>query len=255
MNDKGSYEYPAWCQMETALDSYEQDRAAYLVNEANKLGADGRARLERFTGAADSLLEGVQELMGVDGISTLKELAGMSEFQRSKHFELLHEHICIKFGWESLKMLSVSRSRFLDLMLLLKDRRPCYRSRAFLKRVARCYLFGFDGECVILCRSVLDREFDDAVIGDDQLSEWWKWYVTTPQGIRSKDKRPPYGVLWARIAAAEFAGLISPEDRNEADSVRDRGNDAVHKKPDSGDAWEAIRQTVQVVDALEKSRV
>jgi len=41
MNDRGSYEYSAWCQMETALDSYEQDRAAYLECKATTVRSGG----------------------------------------------------------------------------------------------------------------------------------------------------------------------------------------------------------------------
>lgn len=249
-----SYEYPAWCQMETALDSYEQARAAYLAREANKLGPDGCTRLDRFNKAADSLVAGVQELAGVDCISSLAELVGPGDFQQGKRFELLDEHVCIRFGWEAMGMLSTARERFHDLLSLLKDRRPCDSARAFLQRVARCYLFGFDAESVVMCRAVLDREFGDAVVDDDQVSDWWKWYATTPEGAKYKGKRPPYGQLWAKIHAACYARMISEADRDAADGVRKRGNDAVHKKPDTGEAMEVIQQTLQVLDGLEKAR-
>ena len=254
MNDKGSYEYPAWCQMETALDSYEQDRAAYLEREADALGPDGRQQLSRFNEGADALVEGVQSLTGVDGIARLAELAGADAFQQGKPFELLDEHVCIKFGWEAMGMLSSARTSFLDLLLLLKDRRPCDRAKAFLQRVARCYLFGFDAECVVMCRAVLDREFAETVVDDDQVSEWWKWYATTDEGRKYKGKRPPYGQFWAKIQAAWYAKMIGDEDRDAADAVRKRGNDAVHKRPDSGEAMKVVRQTVQVLDALDSAR-
>ena len=99
---------------------------------------------------------------------------------------------------------------------------------------------------------MLDREFDEAVVDDDQVSEWWKWYATTPEGEKYRGKKPPYGQLWAKIHAASYAGMISNADREAADAVRRRGNDAVHKWPDTGEAIEAVRQTVQVLDALEK---
>lgn len=254
MSNKGNYEYPAWCQMETALDCYEQDRTAYLEDEAMKLVADGQKRLVGFTKAADSLVEGVQELAGVDGISCLKELVASDDFEQSKPFALLDEHVCIKFGWEAMRMLSTARARFLDLLCLLKDRQPCDTAKAFLQRVARCYLFGFDAECVVMCRAVLDRAFGDAVIADDQISEWWKSYATTLEGVKYKGKRPPYGQLWANIHAACYARMITEADRDAADAVRKRGNDAVHKKPDSGEALECVRQTVQVLDALTQTR-
>lgn len=254
MSDKGSYKYPAWCLMETELDSYEQARTAYWEREAGRLDPGGKEQLDRFNEAADSLVEGVQDLAGVDGISCLAELAGLGGFQQGKTFELLDEHICIKFGWEAMEMLSIARARFRDMILLLKDRQPCDRAKAFLQRVARCYLFGFDAECVVMCRAVLDREFDETVVDDDQVSDWWKWYATTSEGKRYKGKKPPYGQLWAKIHAAGYARMISDADRKAADAVRKRGNDAVHKRPDIGESLEVVRQTVQVLDALEKTR-
>jgi hypothetical protein len=169
-----------------------------------------------------------------------------------KPFELLDEHMCITFGWEVMRLLSTARERFLDLLLLLKNRQPCDRAKTFLQRVARCYLFGFDTECVVMCRAVLDREFGELVVDDDQVSEWWNSYATTPEGKRHRGKRPPYRELWAKIKAAEYAKMIGQDDRMAADAVRDRGNKAVHEKPDTGDALEVVRQTVQVLDALAK---
>jgi len=250
MSAKGSYEYPAWCQMETSLDCYQQDRQAYLDREASKLGPDGKQQLGRFNEAADSLVKGVQNLAGLNGVACPTELVKSGDFQREKPFELLDEHVCITFGWEALTILSDARERFLHLLLLLKDRQPCDRAMAFLQRVARCYLFGFDNECVVMCRAVLDQEFGEQIIDDDQVSEWWKWYATTPEGGKYRGKKPPYGSLWARIPAAKHAGIIEEGDRDAADAVRNRGNDAVHKKPDTGEALETVRQTVQVLDAL-----
>ncbi|MGF1633057.1 MAG: DUF4145 domain-containing protein [Phycisphaerae bacterium] len=240
--------------METALDFYEQDRAAYLEREADALGPDGRQQLSRFNESADALMKGVQSLTGVDGIACLAELAGADAFQQGKPFKLLDENVCVKFGWEAMGMLSSARSRFLDLLQLLKDRRPGDRAKAFLQRVARCYLFGFDAECVVMCRAVLDREFAESVTDDDQVSAWWKSYETTMEGRKYKGRRPPYGQFWARIEAAQHADMISAEDRDAADAVRKRGNDAVHDRPATGQALEVVRQTVQVLDALERGR-
>lgn len=254
MSYKGNYEYPAWCQMETALDSYEQDRQAYLEREASRLGPSGQEQSDRINKAADSLVKGVVDLAGVECISCLAELAGSGEFQRGKPIELLDEHVCITFAWEALGMLSTARERFLDLLLLLRDRHPCDRAKAFLQRVGRCYLIGFDTECVVMCRAVLDREFDEAVVDDDQVSDWWKWYATTTEGEKYRGKKPPYGQLWAKIHAAFYARMISHADREAADAVRKRGNDAVHNRPDTGEALEVVRQTVLVLDSLEKAR-
>jgi len=239
--------------METALDIYKQDRTEYLEREASGLGPKGSEQLEMFNKAADSLVKGVQNLTGVEGISRLVKLAVSGDFPQGKTFELLEEHVCITFGWEALGMLSTARARFFELLWLLKNRQPCDRAKAFLQRVARCYLFGFDAECVVMCRAVLDGEFGK-VIDDNQVSDWWKWYATTPEGTKYRGKRPADGQLWAKIHAAYHARMINEAERDAANAVRNRGNAAVHERPDSGEAMEVVRQTVQVLDALEKNR-
>jgi len=248
MNDKGSYKYPAWCQMENTLDLYEQDRTAYLKREARRLGPSGEEQLCGFNQAAEMLVQGVQDLAGVDGIACLAELARSGDFERGKPYELLDEHICIRFGWEAMGMLSSVRARFVDLLLLLKDRQPCDRARSFLQRVARCYLFGFDAECVVMCRAVLDREFEAEIPGDD-VESWWAWYKTTSRGEKHRRKNAQHN-LWGRIHTARFTQRLTEEEFDAADAVRDCGNGAVHKRPVSGEVLETVQQTVQALDAL-----
>jgi hypothetical protein len=250
MRGKGDYEHPAWCKMETALDSYEQDRAKYLKSESSKLGPDGSEKLARFNKAADSLVKGMQDLAGAEGIGSLAELASSIQFEDSKPFELLDEHMCVTCGWEAMAMLSTARDRFLDLLLLLRNRQPCDRARAFLQRVARCYLFGFDAECVVMCRAVLDRDFEAEISGDD-VECWWGWYKSTDN--ERKRKNAPHN-LWGRIQTALFKCRLTQEEFDAADTVRNRGNDAVHKKPAGSDALARVRETVQVLDGLEKTR-
>lgn len=249
-----SYKYPAWIQMETALQCYEEDRQAELKLRADALGPEGMQQLGVFNKAADSLVKGAQELSGVELFERLAELAKAADFQQTPVFDLLDEHVCVVLGKEVMGLLSTANERFYELLMLLKDRKPCDRAKAFLQRVARCYLFGFDSECVVMCRAVLDREFDELVINDDQVSDWWQVYQTTTEGRRYRGRKPPYGKLWAKIRVAEHSGMIDEDARKAADAVRERGNDAVHKTPDKGDAIDAVRQAVHVLDALENAK-
>ena len=116
-----------------------------------------------------------------------------------------------------------------------------------MQRVARCYLFGFDSECVVMCRAVLDREFDAEIPGDDVVT-WWK---TTDRGKKGK---PAPLKLWGRIQTARHSGRLEDKDRDAADKMRDDGNKAVHRKPSSADALDCVRKTVQVLDALERGK-
>ena len=64
MTHRGAYKYPAWCQMGTALDLYEQDREGYLEAEAGKLGPEASKQLKEWNQAADALVNGTQALSG-----------------------------------------------------------------------------------------------------------------------------------------------------------------------------------------------
>ena len=245
MHGYAAYKYPAWCQMEEALDSYEQNRKAYLETEAKKLGPEGEKQVQQFNRTADTLTKGVQALAGVGVFDCLRDtytaLSPVSPL--AKPLDLLDEHVCITFGWEAMGMLSTSRERFWELLLFVKDRNPSLESKAFLQRVARCYLFGFDAECVVMCRAVLDREFDAKISRNDVIT-WWK---TTEKG--KKMKPAPFN-LCGRIQAAFHVHRIDEVEWGAADQVRDDGNDAVHQTPSISNSLDYIRKTVQVLDAL-----
>lgn len=249
-----SYDYPAWCQMETALESYQQAREEFLESEANKLGPDGKRKLRDFNEVADSLIKGVQDLAGADGLGSLLQLGEAASVTTSKPFELLMEHVCITFGWEAMAILSIARGRFMHLLLLLRNRQLSATASAFLQRVAKCYLFGFDAECVIMCRAAMEREFDETVVDDDHVSDWWKWHITTEDGQKCKSQRPPYGKLWAKIEAAKYANIINVQQREDADAVRRDGNEGVHERPADGDALRIIEKTIRVLDALQEPK-
>jgi hypothetical protein len=241
----GAYRYPAWCQMEEALDSYEQERNEHLVSESRNLGPEGERRVQQFNSAADTLVKGVQALSGVGVVDCLRDTytALSPDSPLAQPLQLLDEHICIVFGWEAMGMLSTARERFWELLVFVKDRKPSTKAKAFLHRVARCYLFGFDAECVVMCRAVLDREFDAKVSCNDVIT-WWK---TTKKG--KKGKPAPFN-LWGRIRAALHVRRIDKDNRNAADKVRKDGNKAVHQKPSLSNSLDYIRKTVQVLDAL-----
>ena len=201
--------------MEEALDSYQQARQECLENEATNLGSDGRHKLHEFNSAADLLITGAQELTGPDIISTLKA----AHSSHPKAFELLDEHVCITFGWEAMGMLSVARSRFLELLLLLKERELTNPAKAFLQRVARCYVFGFDAECVVMCRAVLDRVFETEVSGDD-VENWWTSDKMASESKKNRRQQAPHN-LWGRIQTARYTRRLTELEREAADSIRE----------------------------------
>lgn len=249
MRDKGHYEHPAWCKMEGALEDYTQDRNKYLGEKASVLGPEGEAQLKRLNSAADALVKGVQDLAGVDVVDSLRAVLSTRRLndESPDPLDLLDEHVCVVFGGEVIGMLFAARERFWKLLESVKTRKPSPRAKAFLERVARCYLFGFDGECLVMCRAVLDREFE-ARIDDGEVLAWWK----TTKGGR-EGKKPPLN-LYGRIQAAHCSHRFDTDIKDAADLVRNDGNDAVHKWPSNADALPYIQKTVRVLDALDDTK-
>lgn len=248
MSNRGTYEYPAWCQMETTLDLYQQDRKSYLESEVRKLGPAGEKQVQQFNKAADALIRGVQELAGVDIVACLRDALMLQKPDPPpiQPVVLFDEHVCITLGWEAMGLLSIARERFWELLQLVRDRRPTPCARAFLIRVGRCYLFGFDAECVVMCRAALDRELC-AEIADNDVVTWWK-----ASGTGKAGKPAPLN-LWGRIEAAHHVGRFDEATKDAANRVRNDGNKAVHDAPSISDPLSCIRKTLQVLDALGKS--
>ena len=138
---------------------------------------------------------------------------------------LVWEHLCAHLASESVDKAEDGATRLMDLWGLVIGAKPCSASVQFLRRVSRCYVWGFDTECIILCRSVLDTTFHEL--------------------------RPDLPDLAAKIMDVANAGRISRSVVRAATDVRQVGNKAIHYEPNIGaDALEVIRKTLTVVEAI-----
>ena len=146
---------------------------------------------------------------------------------RSAEQEVVSKHMFIAQARKSLEMCNASIPKLWVLARLAKQATVCEPARRFLGHVSRCYLWGFDTECVILCRSALDAAFREAITDSDCDS------------------------LSKRIVAAEKKGLISGVIRRRAFDMKERGNKTVHYDPDTvRDVLGTIEGTLAVIMAL-----
>ena len=100
--------------------------------------------------------------------------------------------------------------RIFELYELVSRIRPSNSTQSFLARLGRCYIWGFDPECVILCRAVLDTAFRD------QISE-----ETCEKHFGKKRYNQDF-TLDDRIYAAVKDGVIDEETRDLAIQVKVR---------------------------------
>lgn len=152
--------------------------------------------------------------------------------------KLVWERLSINLSWEALERIKKGTRRALDVYLLTLRERPSQAVQQFLARLGRCYIWGFEPECVMLCRSVIDNAFIEAV--DDAMCE------------RHPRKNGRAGFTLAdRIRVAFEETIIDSRTRDIADQIRLRGNHAVHNQPDvTKDVLGTMRDTLRVLQSL-----
>jgi hypothetical protein len=146
---------------------------------------------------------------------------------------LVWERFCIDLAWQSADKMTEGANRIFNLYRLVLSSPPSRPTLDYLLRLSRCYIWGFDPECVILCRSIMDTAFRK--IMSDKLGE---------------ENQFDYD-LKNRIDVAVEKGFIDGKTGRLAHSVRIRGNKAIHYQPDATkDVWNTIRDTISVLEVL-----
>jgi hypothetical protein len=144
-------------------------------------------------------------------------------------------------------MLDGGATRMLHLWACLLEGAPSPKCLAFLRRVSRCYVWGFEPECIIMCRSALEAAFDAEVATDECIG------VLGDEHRPRRDGVPVYD-LYDRVNVAKEKGYIDSEAKAKADRIREAGNAMVHRRPLPPKGPQAtygiIRETLDVIQAL-----
>lgn len=156
--------------------------------------------------------------------------------------KMVWERLSIDLAWEAIDRIKQGPQRILDLYLLALGTRPSPRVQQFLTRLGRCYSWGFEPECVMLCRSVIDAAFGDTV--DNAMCE-----------KHPRESGKIGFTLADKIRAAYEEGLIDRRTQKAAERIRLRGNQAVHRQPDlTKDVLGTVRDTLAVLEKLSTRR-
>jgi hypothetical protein len=277
MNDRGFYKGDLRYTLEAEIELYEQDRERYwserLDDGEHSLLNTAYEQAERF---AKAVLSSAETLLVSDKTEVDAHTLGQ-EFQRIKNYPEFLDHICesdktleekkrlilewireqppdpedegsplrlvwerlfIDLAWDAVGKVDEGTRRIFKLYGLVLQTRPSLATQKFLARLGRCYFWGFDSECVILCRAVLDTAFRDAV--EDGICE-----------KRLRMKREYGFTLNDRIWAAQKAGIIDRKTKDLAIQVKERGVKAVHYQPDiTEDVFGTIRDTLTILEKL-----
>jgi Domain of unknown function (DUF4145) len=131
-----------------------------------------------------------------------------------------------------------SGERLAKLLSLVLDHQLTGRAATYLSRATRLYLFGFEPECLVMCRAALDAALQEVVD------------YSNSAGVRATRSD-----LAGRIDAACRLNLFTPEMQARAHTLRKAGNEAVHLLPaftveGIGDAMQSIAILSELLAAL-----
>jgi Domain of unknown function (DUF4145) len=230
-------------------DEYCQEREEYRAEQTKSPGHIGIDALAQYDRLVSELFRKAGRLVvgeGSSSIVTLRELAKLKDSIRSKSGdtdELLTESIAYQVIEETYKTAHTMEDRIIDLILVVGEVDTSKRARRFLERVSRCYLFGFDAECVVMCRAVLDAEFQARIPADDCID------ILGNRPIRNGH---PMVDLTDRISVAVNCGIISSNCGQIAHAIRKIGNDVVHGAPAiTSDALAIITRVIDVLREMD----
>jgi len=241
--------------LETRLSNYLSGRLESRKDEINwfllyeKLDwGEVTSHARRF---AEVLLSGVAALGWFDDQDELGRLIREQSEGDSKPTSITRicevEAVDQLLAEKAIAALKSAETRFWKLLRHASlTRRTSPRGQAFLKRISLCYMFEFDAECIVMCRAVLDAEFQAHISTDDCIQEL---------GLASNRRRNrngcPLYVLAEQIDVAEKTGRIDPATRKRAQNVVRHGNQVVHRDPSTlWDPFDIISDTLAVIDVL-----
>jgi hypothetical protein len=219
--------------------------AIFKIREVETRAAHERA--EQLMGElAERLREKLNEADVIKILNTIRaspSAAPDPEERSDRPLHLIWQYLCVKDGLDSSHGMRARVARMFQLEELIEDIRHDSLipgpTQQFLALVARTFVWGFDAECVIVCRGVIDTMFRDKV----------------PQKLlESRTKPDRFGEykLAQRIEAA-YPTIITIDVKLAAERVNCRGSKAVHGEPHlTQDVVGTVRDALLVVDELAK---
>ena len=127
--------------------------------------------------------------------------------------------------------------RCMELLAVIARALPPDNVARFLRRVSRCYVYGFSPECMVMCRA----GFENALNARYQME-----HVPYPSDSDGRQ------TMKLKVQGAVDRGWLSDELGREAfQVVWGRGNKAAHADPDAvGAPIEAIKLTMRSIEQL-----
>lgn len=235
--------------LRAAIKAYQHQRSEYWQIVGNLTGHPDVSGIQDICALAEPLIEGVGDLVSPRSVASahdaIRQLGTCTGTTSAVLIELratvgtVLEEVTLHVASETTKLIDTGAGRVFDLLFLLEPMEPSEPAAQFLRRVSRCYVFGFDVECAVMCRAVLDAEFADQV--SDHACRLF---------YRVSDERVDFNLM-RKINVAFGQRRISGEAKDFAHEVRLLGNALVHERPDKEfSALETVKKTLRVIQEL-----
>lgn len=199
---------------------------------------------------ADLLVSGAHDLAGNDvsllteGIESLIAMGSIDSL--GARYQYLLSAMDARVAEDLVALASSASNRYVALATLMRRTTLSVPAARFLQRVSRCFLYGFDTECAVMCRGALDAELQAEISADD--------CAFLGRRARTRDGEPMYD-LSDRIEAARKTKRFDDETAAIAHAVRKQTNMLLHRNPQPPkDVVEILARTLRVIEALQRAR-
>ncbi len=198
---------------------------------------------------ADAIMKYAEDVVGQETFAKLIDVLDVEEPDKKGNSDEVRYLVVMEALEETLSKRAIeavahARERIINLLQASKKVGISARARDFLHRVSRSYLFGFDPECIVMCRSALEAQFDAEISNDDCI-------CVLKKPLNASDKGQPFFDLYDKIEVAGKLGRITPNIKSFAHKVRKAANVVVHQKPATPyEAITIVKYTVAVIMAL-----
>jgi hypothetical protein len=229
------------------INFYEPEGREYLGDLLTEEECQGHKR--ELDIVADMFWDAGESLAGVD-LTTIgqavQSLVAMSSTsgQAFNFIQYVRVKSDLSLAQNIASLATRAAKRIESLRAMARQTRLSEATAAFLRLVSRCYLYGLDVECAILCRSALDTEFQAEIPTDECLRHL--------QGTGGGGRARPVDFS-DRIATAKAMGRLDSGTAELAHQLRKETNVLVHRNPrPPRDIDALVQDTLTVIVALQR---
>jgi hypothetical protein len=211
-NRLSQYFYGAWKSREDdRIHAFKDDNKRDEVNQIAELFVN-----DIINGATDI----ISSLSGEKTRDAFKYLINESQSERDNDItwvvsELLDDYL----GIRTIEAQATAENRLYHLIAWCAEGKVSLMTKDYLHRAAECYLYGFDEQFIIMCRSALEAAFLNAV-PDNLCKKYFR-----------KKNNEDY-TLWQRIEVGSKENLYENQIVKYARYIKNVANDLLH--PEKG---------------------